>query len=56
MTRALVDVNKKMVAQMKTKSHKNAISSNHIHYDMRLVTPVSRATTQSAGTKVSVEG
>lgn len=57
MTRALVDVNKKMVVQMKQKStHKPAISSNPVHYDIPLVTPVSRATTQSARTNVTVEG
>lgn len=56
-TRALVDVNKKMVAQMKKKStHKPGVSSNPVHYDIPLVTPVSRATTQSARTNVTVEG
>lgn len=56
MTHALVDVNKKMVAQMKKKSHQKPGISNPVHYDMPLVTPVSRATTQSARTNVTVEG
>lgn len=58
MTRALVDVNKKMVVQMKKKNaqSKHGLPADPVHYDIPLVTPVSRATTHSGRTNVTVEG
>ncbi|KAL4228854.1 hypothetical protein ACF0H5_011894 [Mactra antiquata] len=58
MTRALVDVNKKMVAQLK---NKKAVKDLHVHgpsvhYDVPSVTPASRATPHSALSDVTVEG
>ncbi|XP_045209893.2 outer dynein arm-docking complex subunit 4-like isoform X2 [Mercenaria mercenaria] len=59
MTRALVDVNKKMVVQLKTKQATKQMRKSPVHYDIPVATPVSRATplsAMSAKTNVTVEG
>lgn len=56
MTRALVDVNKKMVVQMKKKQTTKDLRKTPVHYDVPTATPVSRATPLSARTNVTVEG
>ncbi|KAH3877938.1 outer dynein arm-docking complex subunit 4-like isoform X2 [Dreissena polymorpha] len=56
MTRALVDVNKKMVSRLKKKTHATSLSKSPVHFDVPSVTPASRATSQSALSDVTAEG
>lgn len=56
MTRALVDVNKKMVTQMKKKKTVKDMKKSQLHYDVHAATSASRATPHSALSNVTVEG
>ncbi|XP_060581205.1 outer dynein arm-docking complex subunit 4-like [Ruditapes philippinarum] len=60
MTRALVDLNKKMVTQLKKKQTSKNMRKSPVHYDIPTATPVSRPTPSlsaiSAKTNVTVEG
>ncbi|XP_052805765.1 outer dynein arm-docking complex subunit 4-like isoform X2 [Mya arenaria] len=56
MTRALVDVNKKMVTQMKKKAHVKAMSKSPVHFDVPEITSATRTTPRSAVSDVTVEG
>lgn len=56
MTQALVDVNKKMVTQLK-KPKKDVLPTISPHlYNVTRLTPLSRGTLVSAGTSVTAEG
>jgi hypothetical protein len=60
MTRALVDLNTKMVTQLKKKQTSKNMRKSPVHYDIPTATPVSRPTPSlsaiSAKTNVTVEG
>ena len=56
MTQALVDVNKKMVTQLrKQKKEPTRVKSPQL-YNVTRLTPLSRGTAMSAGTSVTAEG
>ena len=56
MTQALVDVNKKMVTQLKKQKKDLTRSTSPQLYNISRLTPLSRGTLMSAGTNVTAEG